>query len=174
MTEGTPGRRRVAVTGLGVKAPAGTDLESFWATLREGRSCAGPIRRFDASILPESFRFACEVPEFDLEPYLGFKEARHTDRVAQLGLSAALDALAGAGELGADPGRCGVFAGTGVGGLMTMEEQAIVLAERGSGRVSPFLVPMMMANASAALVGMQLGWTGPNLCVARSVRRASL
>ncbi|MFN2502705.1 MAG: beta-ketoacyl-ACP synthase II [Acidimicrobiales bacterium] len=158
-------RRRIAVTGLGVKAPAGTDLDSFWATLRVGRPCAKPIRRFDGSILPEAFRFACEVPEFDLEPYLGFKEARHTDRVAQLGFAAAMDALAGAGDVGADPARCGVLAGTGVGGLMTMEEQAIVLAGRGSSRVSPFLVPMMMTNATAGLVGMKLGWTGPNLCI---------
>jgi 3-oxoacyl-[acyl-carrier-protein] synthase II len=157
--------RRVAVTGLGVKAPAGTELEPFWQALLGGKACAGPIRRFDASILPESFRFACEVPEFDLEPYLGFKEARHTDRVAQLGFAAAMDALASAGDLAADPARCGVFAGTGVGGLMTMEKEDRNLFERGPSRVSPFLVPMMMANATAGLIGMKLGWTGPNLCV---------
>jgi 3-oxoacyl-[acyl-carrier-protein] synthase II len=163
---GDPGaRRRVAVTGVGVKAPAGTELESFWKNLLDGKPCAGPIRRFDASILPESFRFACEVPEFDLEPYLGFKEARHTDRVAQLGFAAAMDALSSAGELGADPARCGVFAGTGVGGLFTMEREDRNLFEKGSSRVSPFLVPMMMANATAGLIGMKIGWTGPNLCV---------
>jgi 3-oxoacyl-[acyl-carrier-protein] synthase II len=167
MTEaqGAP-RRRVAVTGLGVKAPAGTDVESFWTALREGRSFAAPIRRFDGTILAEPFRFACEVADFDPERYIPRKEIRHYDRVAQLGLGAALDALEDAGELGADPARCGVVAASGVGGLMTLEEQAKVLFERGSDRVSPFLVPMMMANATAARVGIQLGWTGPNLCVA--------
>ena len=158
-------RRRVAVTGLGVKAPAGADLESYWAAVKEGRPSAGPIRRFDASVLPEQFRFACEVPEFDLEPYFDFKEARRADRCTHLGVAAALDAVADAGELGADPARCGVFTGSGVGGLMSMEEQDGVLRARGSDRVSPFLVPAMMANATAATAGMKLGWTGPNLCV---------
>src|ERR671932_2341258 len=101
---GDPGaRRRVAVTGVGVNAPAGTELESFWKNLLDGKPCAGPIRRFDASILPESFRFACEVPEFDLEPYLGFKEARRADRCTHLGVADALDAVADVGELGTDP-----------------------------------------------------------------------
>jgi 3-oxoacyl-[acyl-carrier-protein] synthase II len=159
------GRRRVVITGLGVKAPAGTDLESFWARLREGRSCAGAIRRFDAAILPEQYRFACEVPEFDLEPYLDFKEARRMDRNSQLGFAAALDALADAGELDHDPARCAVYCGNGIGGMMTMEDGMKVLLDRGSDRVGPFLVPTMMANATAASVGMRLGWTGPNLCV---------
>jgi 3-oxoacyl-[acyl-carrier-protein] synthase II len=167
-------RRRVAVTGLGVKAPAGTDLESYWAAVKEGRPSAGPIRRFDASVLPEQFRFACEVPEFDLEPYFDFKEARRADRCTHLGVAAALDAINDAGlrgpnaqpgELGTDPARCGVYTGSGVGGLMSMEEQDGVLRARGSDRVSPFLVPAMMANATAATAGMKLGWTGPNLCV---------
>ncbi len=158
------GRHRVAVTGLGVKSPAGCDLESFWATLLAGRSCAGPIRRIDASALP--VRFACEIPDFDPDPYLGYKEARRTDRVAQVGFAAAADALADAGEPGADPARCGVVMGTGVGGLITQEEQEQELFSKGPARVSPFLVPMMMANATPALVAMKLGWTGPNFCIA--------
>jgi len=161
-----PMRRRVAVTGMGVKAPAGTDLESYWTKVREGTPTAGPIRRFDREILPEPFRFACEVPEFDLAPYFDFKEARHADRCTHLGVAAALDAVADAGDLGpVDPARCGVLAGSGVGGLMTLEDQAKVLHTRGSGRVSPYLVPMMMANATPATIGMRLGWTGPNMCV---------
>jgi 3-oxoacyl-[acyl-carrier-protein] synthase II len=148
---------------MGIKSPAGCDLESFWATLQAGRSCAAPIRRIDASQLPVSF--ACEIPDFDPEPYLGYKEARRTDRVAQIGFAAAADALADAGELGADPARCGVVVGTGVGGLITQEEQEQELFSRGPSRVSPFLVPMMMANATAALVAMKLSWTGPNFCI---------
>jgi len=161
-----PDHERVAVTGLGVKCPAGCDPDALWATLASGRSCAGPIERFDASVLPARYRFACEVHDFDPLDYFEFKEARRLDRVTQLGVAAAADALASAGAVDADPARCGVVAGTGVGGLMTLEEQHGVLVERGSDRVSPMLVPMMMTNATAAVVGMRLGWTGPNLCVA--------
>ncbi len=157
-------RHRVAVTGMGVKSPAGCDLESFWSSLHAGRSFAAPIRRIDVSDLP--VRFACEIADYDPEPYLGYKEARRTDRVAQIGFGAAADALANAGELGADPARCGVVVGTGVGGLITQEEQERELFARGPSKVSPFLVPMMMANATAALVAMKLGWTGPNFCIA--------
>ena len=158
------GRPRVAVTGMGVKTPAGIDLPSFWDTLLAGRPSAAPITRYDASTQPVGF--ACEVRGFDPAQYLGHKEARRTDRVTQLGYAAATDALADAGELGTDPNRCGVVAGTGVGGLWTQEEEERVLFERGPGRVSPFLVPMMMANATAAFVAMNHGWKGPNICIA--------
>ena len=157
-------RRRVVVTGLGVKTPAGIDLDSFWAGLVAGRSAAGPIRGFDTSDHPA--KIACEVSDFDPEPYLGAKEARRADRVAQLGFAAAADALASAGDVAADPARCGVVAGTGIGGLGTLEEQERLYIEKGAGRVSPFLVPMMMPNATAALVALHHGWTGPNMCVA--------
>ena len=157
-------RTRVAITGLGVKTPAGCDLDTFWSTLQAGRSCAAPIGRIDPAALP--VRFACEVTEFDPTTYFDSKEARRTDRVAQLAFGAAADALADAGELGADPARCGVVAAAGVGGLITQEEQEYNLFSKGPSRVSPMLVPMMMPNAAAALVGMKLGWTGPNFCIA--------
>ena len=166
-----PARPRVAVTGLGIKSPAGCDLETFWSTLLEGRSTAGPIQRIDVSDLP--IGFACEIADFDADPYLGYKEARRTDRVAQLGFGAAADALSGAGDPAADPARCGVVVGTGVGGLITQEEQERELFSRGASRVSPFLVPMMMANATAALVAMKLGWTGPNFCIATACTAGS-
>jgi 3-oxoacyl-[acyl-carrier-protein] synthase II len=156
-------RVRVAVTGLGVKTPAGTNLASFWDTLAAGRSTAGPITRIDPSPLP--VRFGCEVPEFDPTAYLGAKEARRVDRVTQLGFAAAADALADAGQIDADPARSGVIFGTGIGGLITLEEQHTIYMEKGAARVSPFLVPMMMANATAGTVAMQFGWTGPNLCI---------
>lgn len=157
-------RTRVAITGLGVKTPAGCDLGTFWDTLLAGRSTAAPIRRIDPAALP--VRFACEVTEFDPTVYFDSKEARRTDRVAQLAFGAAADALADAGELGADPARCGVVAAAGVGGLITQEEQEYNLFSKGPSRVSPMLVPMMMPNAAAALVGLKLGWTGPNFCIA--------
>lgn len=157
------GRPRVAVTGIGVKTPAGNDVESFWSRLVEARPAAGPITRFDASALP--VRFACEVVDFDPEPYVGAKEVRRFDRVTHLGFAAAADTLADTGELHADPARCAVVSGTGIGGLWTLEEQAHVFFERGSSRVSPFFVPSMMPNATAGLIAMRFGWTGPNVCI---------
>jgi 3-oxoacyl-[acyl-carrier-protein] synthase II len=158
------GRPRVAVTGLGVKSPAGNDIATFWETLLAGRSMAADITGFDPSGLP--VRFACEVKGFDGVEYLGPKEVRRVDRNAQLGFAAAVDAFRDAGETGADPARCAVVAGVGIGGLATLEEQERVLIARGPSRVTPFLVPMMMPNATPAIVAMQLGWTGPNICVA--------
>ncbi len=157
-------RVRVAVTGMGVKTPAGNDLDTFWATLAAGRSCAATIERFDPSPLP--VRFGCEVRDFDATTYLGAKEARRVDRVTQLGFAAAADALADAGDVNADPARSAVIIGTGIGGLITLEDQIEVYQTKGAARVSPFLVPMMMANATAGTIAMQFGWTGPNLCIA--------
>jgi 3-oxoacyl-[acyl-carrier-protein] synthase II len=156
-------RTRVVITGMGVKTPAGEDLGTFWETLAAGQSTAGPIEGFDTSEHP--VKFACEVRGFDPEPYLGTKEARRADRIAQLGVAAAADALADAGDLETDPARCAVVAGTGVGGLQTLEGQERVYLEKGAERVSPFFVPMMMPNATGALVAMRGGFTGPNLTV---------
>ena len=158
------GRPRVAVTGLGVKSPAGNDVASFWETVLAGRSMAANIERFDTTDLP--VRFACEVKDFDPVEYLGPKEVRRVDRNAQLGFAAGIDAFRDAGDTGADPARCAVVAGVGIGGLTTLEDQEKVLIERGPTRVTPFLVPMMMPNATPAIVAMELGWTGPNICIA--------
>src|SRR5262249_56675298 len=83
----------------------------------------------------------------------------------QLGFAAAVDALADAGELAADPSRCAVIAATGVGGLETMEINERAFLGKGPSRVSPFFVPMMMANATAGTISINFGWTGPNLCI---------
>jgi 3-oxoacyl-[acyl-carrier-protein] synthase II len=136
--------RRVVVTGLGVVGPCGIGREAFWQGL------LGPA--------PVGDRI---VHDFDPSPWLGPKEARRTDRFAQLAIAAADMALEQAGAVGADPDRSGVVIATGVGGLNTLEEQILVRAEKGEKRVSPFLVPMMMANAAAASVSMRHGWRGP-------------
>jgi 3-oxoacyl-[acyl-carrier-protein] synthase II len=158
------GRPRVAVTGLGLKTPAGNDVATFWKTVLAGESMAANITSFDTSYLP--VRFACQVKDFDPVEYLGPKEVRRVDRNAQLGFAAGIDAYRDAGETGADPARCAVVAGVGIGGLGTMEDQERMLLERGPLKVTPFLVPMMMPNATPAIVAMELGWTGPNICVA--------
>ena len=157
------GRPRVAITGMGIKCPAGTDLVSVWATMRAGKSMAAPIDLFDAA--PLDVRFACQVPDFDPVDYFGPKEVRRQDRVTHLGFAAAADAIENAGELNADPERCAVVAATGVGGLTTLEENCHIFYEKGPSRVSPFFVPMMMPNATAGVISMRYGFTGPAFCV---------
>jgi 3-oxoacyl-[acyl-carrier-protein] synthase II len=152
------GRPRVAVTGMGVKAPGGLTVDELWDSLIAARPAAAPVTLFDAT--EHSVGFACEVDGFDPVPYVGPKEVRRTDRAALLGVAAAADAVDQAtadAPLGADPLRCGVVAGSGIGGIRTLEDQVIGFAERGPSKVGPFLVPMMMANATAALVGIRDG-----------------
>jgi 3-oxoacyl-[acyl-carrier-protein] synthase II len=179
---GHRGRPRVAVTGIGVKTPAGLTVDELWDTLVAARPAAAPITLYDAS--NHSVPFACEVRGFDAVPYVGPKEVRRTDRAALLAVAAAADALGDAvavgmapvtselrpapspDDLGADPVRCAVVAGSGIGGIRTLEDQVIGYAERGPSRVGPFLVPMMMPNAAAALVAIRHGFTGPNLAIA--------
>lgn len=137
--------RRVAVTGIGVVAPCGVGTDAFF----EGLCSPAPVgfRRLD-----------------DFDPSAHFdnpKEVRRTDRFAQFAVVAAAEALAQAGEIDADPARRGTFIGTGVGGIQTLEDQIVVRVEKGERRVSPFLVPMMMANAAAATLSMKYGWQGP-------------
>ncbi len=159
------GRPRVAVTGMGVKTPAGIDLDSFWETVRAARPTAATVPRFVEAGLPVTF--ACTVPEtFDPEAYFGAKDVRRQDRVTHLGFAAAADAIEDAGELSVDPERCAVIAASGIGGLQTLEENARIYFERGPSRVSPFFVPMMMPNATAGVVSMRYGFTGPALCIA--------
>lgn len=154
---------RVAITGMGAKTPAGSDLDTIWATLLAGRGVATPITRFDTTDLPA--RFACQIDDFDPVPYVGPKESRRLDRTTQLGFAAAADAVADAGELAGDPARCAVISGTGIGGLATMEDGIQTTLTKGVSRISPFFIPMMMPNATAGVISMHLGWTGPNLCI---------
>ena len=145
-------RRRVAVTGLGVVAPCGIGVEAFWDGLN------GPA--------PEGER---RVHDFDPSPWFDNpKDVRRTDRCTQFAIAAADMALEQAGELIADPSRSGVWIGTGIGGIQTLEEQILIGHEKGSRRVSPFMVPMMMPNAAPAAVSMRHGLQGPaeNTCTA--------
>jgi len=146
--------RRVAITGLGVLAPCGVGRNDFWQGL------LGPGVTGAKSI---------SIPDWDPSPYFDSpKDARRADRVEQFGLAAAAEAFAQAGDIGVDPERFGVVVGTGIGGLHTLEEQVRVLLDKGERRVSPFLVPMMMANATGAAISMRYGLQGPNetICTA--------
>lgn len=138
--------RRIAITGIGVVAPCGVGVDAFWDGLQVDQ---GTNEREVADWDPSSL--------FD-NP----KEARRSDRFSQFALAAAAEALAQAGPLDdTDPTRIGVLVGTGIGGIGTNEEQIVIQHVKGSRRVSPFLVPMMMPNAAAASISMRHGFQGP-------------
>jgi 3-oxoacyl-[acyl-carrier-protein] synthase II len=155
--------RRVAITGLGVVSPLGNDVGTTWDGLVAGKSGAGPITKFDPAKL--RVRFACEVKGFDPLQYIEKKEARRYDLFAQFSMGASVQAVSDSciEKTGAiDPKRVGVVIGTGTGGIATFEENMRAYVEKGPDRVSPFFVPMFMANVASALVSMRYGFQGPN------------
>ncbi|MEM7340013.1 MAG: beta-ketoacyl-ACP synthase II [Actinomycetota bacterium] len=140
-------RPTVAITGIGVVGPCGVGADAFWDGLLRAPTESGDRR---------------SVGDWDPSPwYETNKEARRADKFTQFAVAAAAMALDEAGSFDADPARIGVHIGTGVGGIGTNEEQIIVNHTKGSRRVSPFLVPMMMSNAAAAAVSMRYGFEGP-------------
>ncbi len=141
-------RRRVAITGYGVVAPCGIGKAAFWQGL------LGP---------GVSDRKTIELADWDPLPYFDNpKEARRADRVEQFALAAAAEAFEQAGRPDVAPERFGTIFASGIGGLITLEENVQVRLEKGERRVSPFLIPMLMANASGAAISMRYGLQGPN------------
>ena len=142
--------RRVAVTGLGAVSCCGVGVDALWQGLLHPSVVGGEAR------------------DFDPEQWFGPKEVRQVDRFAQFSVASATMAFEDAGELDVDPAKAGVIFATGVGGFETLADQVGVYIERGARRVSPRLVPMMMANAGAAGISMRLGWRGPSevICTA--------
>jgi 3-oxoacyl-[acyl-carrier-protein] synthase II len=159
------GRRRVAVTGLGVVSPVGNDAASTWEAMLAGRSGIGPITRFDASGL--GCRIAGEVKGFDVSAYMPPKEARRTDTFIHYGVAAAAQAIKDSGlEISdANRERIGCVIGSGIGGLPLIEENHTELMNRGPRRVSPFLIPGSIINMIAGSVSIQYGLKGPNLAI---------
>jgi 3-oxoacyl-[acyl-carrier-protein] synthase II len=153
---------RVVVTGAGLVTPLGLDVESTWGGLLAGRSGAAQITKFDPAKL--SVRFACEVKGFDPSRYMDRKEARRFDLFSQFALAAAHQAMTQAALEGKvpDPNRVGVILGSGIGGMQTYEENCAAYILKGPDRVSPFFVPMFIANMAPGLVSMRYGLKGPN------------
>lgn len=155
--------RRVVVTGLGAVTPLGHEVETFWNNLITGQCGIGPITAFDAAAFDT--QIAAEVKPFDLAPaFPSPKEIRRTDRYSQFGIYAAWAALKDSGLDLAKINRdeAGVFIGSGIGGLQTTTEQLKVLLERGPGRLSPFMIPMLISNMASGLVSMYHNLRGPN------------
>lgn len=155
-------KRRVVVTGLGALTPIGNEVSTFWNNLITGKSGVGYVTRFDATDYPT--RIAAEVKDFDPLQYIDKKEVRRTDLFVQYAIAAAKMAIEDAeiqiNEENAD--RIGVYIGSGIGGLQTLEDQHSVLLEKGPKRVSPFFIPMMIGNMAAGLVSIHTGAKGPN------------
>jgi len=158
--------RRVVITGVGVVSPVGNDLTSFWDNLVSGRSGIRRISSVDPS--PYECKIAGEVQNFDPKPFFrNHKDARRSDRFAQFAMAASKMALDDSGlDLDAtDRDRFGCMVGSGIGGLMTLEKQHEIFAEKGPSRVSPFTIPMMIANISSGMVSMEYDLRGPNMCI---------
>ncbi|MBM3321469.1 MAG: beta-ketoacyl-ACP synthase II [Candidatus Eisenbacteria bacterium] len=153
---------RVVVTGLGAVSPVGNDATTMWEALVAGKNGVGPITRFDASGF--DVRFAAEVKDFDGTKYVPPKELRRMDRYTQFAIAAADQAVQDAGidTARVDGDRFGVLIGSGIGGMETFEAQHRLLIEKGPGRISPFFIPMMIANMASGMVSIRAGARGPN------------
>ena len=162
------------MTGLGVVTPLGYDLETFWKNLIEGRTGVDRISLFDPT--PFDTQIAAEVKGFDAVPsFPSPKDERRTDRYTKFGVGAAHRALLDSGlDLErVDRDEIGVFIGSGIGGLFTTEEQHKILLSRGPGRLSPFMIPMLILNMASGLFSMYYNLRGPNLATCSACATAS-
>lgn len=157
--------RRVVITGCGAVTPIGTGKDEFWSALERGENGVDYIKSFDTTNHP--VKIAAEVKDFAPEKWLDKKEVRRTDRVIQLAAAAADLAIKDSGlDLEkVDKNMLGVYLGSGEGGIRTLEDNARVINTKGPNRVSPFMVPMMIANMPAAYIAIRCGAKGPNMSV---------
>lgn len=155
---------RVVVTGMGAVTPLGNSVESFWQGAVAGKSGIGPITHFDPAAFDS--RFAGEIRNFDPAPLVDRKEARHMDPFVQYALIAAQEAIRDSGlNLETEnKDRIGTVIGAGIGGINAFEAQHEILMKRGPGRVSPFLIPLIIPNLAAGWVAIKFGFGGPNSC----------
>ena len=159
--------RRVVITGRGALACVGQDVATFWDALVNGRCGLGKVTRFDVS--EYRTQIAGEIKDFDPSKYISFKEAKRLDLFCQLAICAAMQALEDAGlpanfaDSAIDPARVGVLVSSGIGGLNTLTEQIRTLTDRGPGRVSPLLIPMMIGDLASGNISILCGAKGPNM-----------
>ncbi len=155
--------KRVVVTGIGALTPLGNTVQAYWAALLKGASGAGTITLFDASKFKT--KFACEIKDFDPLQFLDRKEARKLDRFTQIALVASDQAVADAGltQTNVDPDRVGVVFGSGIGGLITFQEEVMAFAKGdGTPRFNPFFIPKMILDIAPGHISMRHGYRGPN------------
>jgi 3-oxoacyl-[acyl-carrier-protein] synthase II len=158
--------KRVVVTGLGALTPLGRSVETFWQNLENGVSGCDFIQQFDVSKFKT--RFACEVKNFDATEYFDRKEARKMDRYCQFALIASDEAVkdAGISKENVNPDRVGVIFASGIGGLITFQEEVVNFASGdGTPRFNPFFIPKMILDIAAGQISMRHGFRGPNYAV---------
>lgn len=165
--------RRVVVTGVGMITPVGNSAAETWQAIIQGKSGTGLLTQIDR----EKFnsKVAAEVKNFDPTPYVSAKDIKKIDRFAQFGVASAQMALED-GEVNLereDPYRVGVLVGSGIGGLRTIEEQHRIYLEKGPGRISPFLIPMLIVNMAPGQISIRFKLRGPNNCVATACATGS-
>jgi len=160
-------RRRVVVTGLGAVTPLGLDVKETWVSMLAGRSGVGPITKFDAGEAPYATTIAAEVKGFDPTLRIDKKDLRKMDLFIPFGIFAALEAFEQSGMVidDANAERVAVVVGAGLGGLPYIEKYAAVLREQGPRRVTPFFIPMTIANLASGHISIITGAKGPNSCV---------
>jgi 3-oxoacyl-[acyl-carrier-protein] synthase II len=170
--------RRVVITGMGTINSLASELKQFWHGLCAGKSGVSPIEQFDASAF--KVRFGGEVKNWDPEPWfsqvrIDVKNARRLDRFAQFALAAAVDAVKDSGLdfSKEDAFRCGTIIGSGIGGLNEFEEQHSRYLSDGPGKISPFVIPKMIANAAAGNISIQFGLAGPNTAISTACASAA-
>ena len=166
--------RRVVITGIGVVSPVGSDLQTFWKNLSEGRSGITRYENFEP--VGQECLIAGEVKDFDpVKWFKNPKDARRADRFAQMAMAGARLALddAGIDPEKTDRDRFGVIIGSGIGGLQSMENETRKLFEKGPMKISPFTIAMMISNMASGLVSMEHGLTGPNMSIVTACATAN-
>jgi len=166
--------RRVVVTGMGVVSALGQNVNDFWAQLVAGRGSVSRIERFDASSF--DCQIAAEIKQFDPAPFMpSAKEVRRTDRFSQYAIVACREAMLDSGlDLDKeDRDQIGVFVGSGIGGLQTTSEQHQILLNRGPGRLSPFMIPMLILNMASGLISLYYRLRGPNVATCSACATAT-
>ena len=168
--------RRVVVTGMGVLTPIGLTVQEFWDAMMNSKSGAATITSFDTSKLDT--KFACQLKGFDPFLYIDKKTVKRLDPYAQYALSAAAQAIADSGLDVAnlsesEKAKIGVIFGSGIGGIQTFYQQAVINNTQGPSRISPFFIPMMIPDIAAGYISIQYGFRGPNYCIVSACATAN-
>ncbi len=161
-------RKRIVVTGMGVVSCFGNDVNTFYRSLLEGKSGAQLITEFSCDELPT--KFACVIKDFDPGDYIDKKQARRVDKFIAYTMVAGKKALESSKLTGEaldrlNKSRCGILVGSGMGGMTMFVDGVITMQERGPRRVSPFFIPYILTNMGGAILGMDLGFMGPNYSI---------
>ncbi|MBL4575719.1 MAG: beta-ketoacyl-ACP synthase II [Opitutaceae bacterium] len=157
--------KTIVVTGLGVITSLGLEVDTFWSNLTAGKSGVSLIDSFDTTLFTS--KIGGEIRDFDARNYMDPKEVRRNDRYTHFAMAAAKEAVADANldfET-EDPARIGVFVGSGIGGMATIEAQAKALFMGGPRKVSPFMIPSLIANMASGMIGIEYGVRGPNFSI---------